>query len=50
MQAKRLPYYGYIGLVLALWAGWILRDRLLVDQKQVGYWLGIIGGSMMLIC
>lgn len=49
-KPKRLPYYGYIGLVLALWAGWILRDRLLVDPEAgVGYWLGIIGGSMMLI-
>lgn len=49
-RPKSLAYYGYTGLVLALSAGWVLRDRVLVDPEAgVGYWLGIIGGSMMLI-
>jgi hypothetical protein len=49
-KPKSFAYYGYSGLVLALWAGWMMRGHLLVDPEDgIGYWLGIIGGSMMLI-
>jgi hypothetical protein len=45
--------WGLIGwglLVVALSAGWLLRDRGLVNPEQgLGYWLGIVGGSLMLL-
>ena len=45
-----LAVYGYLGLVGALCAGWMLRERLIVNPEfGIGYWLGILGGSMMLI-
>jgi hypothetical protein len=35
---------------VALIAGWILSDKELVDPTEgLGYWLGIVGGSMMLL-
>jgi hypothetical protein len=50
LKPKSLAYYGYLGLILALAAGWMLRNNLLVDPEHgIGYWLGIIGGSMMLV-
>ncbi len=49
-KPKSAAYYGYLGLMLALWLGWLLRDQTLVNPEDgVGYWLGIVGGSMMLI-
>lgn len=49
-KSKSMAYYGYVVLILALWAGWLARDKMLVDPEHgLGYWLGIIGGSMMLI-
>jgi hypothetical protein len=42
--------YGYWFLFGALCAGWLLRDQGLVDPEHgVGYWLGIAGGSLMLV-
>lgn len=42
--------YWYALLVAALLAGWIARGRELVDPNEgLGYWLGIIGGSLMLL-
>jgi hypothetical protein len=49
-KPRSLAFYGYVGLVLALWIGWFMRDRLLVNPEHgLGYWLGIVGGSMMLV-
>ena len=43
-------FYSYSLTVIAIGVGWLLRDYGLIDPKQgVGYWLGIIGGSMMLV-
>jgi len=43
-------FYGYTLTTLALGIGWLLRDYGLIDPQQgLGYWLGIIGGSMMLV-
>ncbi|MCP4187257.1 MAG: pyridine nucleotide-disulfide oxidoreductase [Gammaproteobacteria bacterium] len=40
----------YIGLALAVVAGWMLREqRYLVAETGIGYWLGIFGGTMMLL-
>lgn len=42
--------YGYTLLVAALLAGWLLSDKKLVDPDEgLGYWLGIVGGSLMLL-
>jgi len=42
--------YGYSALAAALSLGWLLRERGLVDPAEgLGYWLGIIGGSLMLL-
>lgn len=43
-------FYGYSLTTLALGIGWLLRDYGLIDPQQgLGYWLGIIGGTMMLV-
>lgn len=43
-------FYGYSLTLIAIGAGWLLRDQHFIDpQDGVGYWLGIIGGSMMLV-
>ena len=40
----------YSTICLLLLAGWVSRDqRYLVAESGIGYWFGIIGGSMMLI-
>ncbi|MGD8349815.1 MAG: hypothetical protein PVI79_11285 [Gammaproteobacteria bacterium] len=40
----------YISVLLALAAGWSVRgERYLIAESGIGYWLGIIGGSMMLL-
>jgi hypothetical protein len=40
----------YSAICLLLLAGWASRDqRYLVAESGIGYWFGIIGGSMMLI-
>jgi len=46
---SRNAVYGYAFLVAALIVGWLLRDVNLVDPNDgLGYWLGIVGGSLML--
>jgi len=46
---SRNALYGYSFLVAALIAGWLLSDAKLVNPKDgLGYWLGIVGGSLML--
>ncbi len=43
-------FYGYSLTVIACGIGWLLRDHELINPEDgVGYWLGIIGGSMMLV-
>jgi hypothetical protein len=43
-------FYGYMLLILLLAAGWLSSSNDLVDPKEgLGYWLGIVGGSMMLL-
>ncbi|MDH3612429.1 MAG: pyridine nucleotide-disulfide oxidoreductase [Gammaproteobacteria bacterium] len=43
-------FYGYTLTLIAIGLGWLLRGYELIDPKDgLGYWLGIIGGSMMLI-
>lgn len=40
----------YTGIALILAAGWAARDQnYVVAETGIGYWLGIIGGSMMLL-
>lgn len=42
-------FYGYLTLAFLLAGGWLLRDQQLINPKEgVGYWLGIVGGSLML--
>jgi hypothetical protein len=49
-RKSRDALYGYSILVATLIAGWLLSDQKLVDPNEgLGYWLGIIGGSMMLL-
>ena len=46
---KQRGLIGYGLLAIALSIGWLLRDAGIVDPAQgVGYWLGIVGGSLML--
>lgn len=43
-------FYGYSLSLLALGVGWLIRDRnLITAESGTGYWLGIVGGSMMLL-
>ncbi len=40
----------YLAVVLIIYTGWTVRDqRYLVSGSGIGYWLGILGGSMMLM-
>lgn len=49
-RRSRDTFYGYSFLFVALVAGWLLRDERLVDPNAgLGYWLGIVGGTMMLL-
>lgn len=48
LNAAQRGLLGYGILAAFVIAGWLLRDRGLVDPEQgVGYWLGIAGGSLM---
>jgi len=43
-------FYGYSLTLIAIGIGWLLRDRAFLDPADgLGYWLGIVGGSMMLL-
>lgn len=43
-------FYGYSVTLIAIGIGWLLRDRALINPEDgLGYWLGILGGSMMLV-
>ena len=48
-RGKDTPTRGYILLALAIVSGYLLSDLdLITPESGLGYWLGIIGGSMML--
>jgi len=41
--------FAYLGTAVLLYLGWINREELpIIAEEGLGYWLGIIGGSMML--
>lgn len=47
---SRAGLYGYLFLFAALSGGLLLREQKLVNpQDGFGYWLGIVGGSLMLL-
>ena len=47
---SRSALYGYSVLVAVLLAGWLLREQELLNPEEgIGYWLGIVGGSLMLL-
>ena len=49
-RSSRRGFYGYSVLVAVLCVGWLLRGEELVDPNEgLGYWLGIAGGSLMLL-
>jgi hypothetical protein len=49
-KRNRVGAYGYLTLAAMVCGGWLLRNEGLVDPEEgLGYWLGIIGGSMMLL-
>lgn len=48
LKLTAMLWYSAIGLALA--AGWASREhKYVVAETGIGYWLGIIGGSMMLL-
>ena len=50
LTSNRTGAYGYWILAAVVCVGWLLRREGLVDPDEgLGYWLGIIGGSMMLL-
>jgi len=49
-RGSRAPLYGYATLFAILLAGWMLSGQRLVNPEEgLGYWLGIVGGSLMLL-
>jgi hypothetical protein len=49
-RKSRNARYGYLFLAAMAAVGWLISDRKLVDPNEgLGYWLGIVGGSMMLL-
>jgi len=49
-SASIIPKTVTIGVVLALWVGWLNRDDSgLTPLKGAGYWLGIAGSCLMLL-
>jgi hypothetical protein len=50
LWAKVPPLVFSIATVVVLWLGWLNReDSALTPENGVGYWLGIVGGSLMLL-
>ena len=49
-KQSRNALYGYLFLLIATISGWLLSDQELVNPNEgFGYWLGIVGGSLMLL-
>lgn len=43
-------FYGYSLLTFLIALGWLIRDSQLINPEDgIGYWLGIVGGSLMLV-
>lgn len=43
-------FYGYTLITIAIGVGWLLRDYGYINPEEgLGYWLGIVGGTMMLL-
>jgi len=50
LSRQSSAFYGYSLSLIAIGVGWLLRDRGLINPESgLGYWLGISGGSMMLV-
>jgi hypothetical protein len=50
LRAKVAPLLFSCAIVAVLWVGWLNRDdNGLTPESGVGYWLGIAGGSLMLL-
>jgi hypothetical protein len=48
-KKRSSAFYGYSALTFFLLLGWLVRDRQIVNPETgIGYWLGIVGGSIML--
>ncbi len=48
LNTLTLLWYGSVAALII--GGWLVRDqRYLVAESGIGYWLGILGGSMMLL-
>ena len=49
LKSRSSGFYGYLGLAVLTVIGWLLRDlHWITAESGLGYWLGIIGGSIML--
>lgn len=49
-ERQSRAFYGYSLLLIAIGIGWLAREQGLVNPKfGVGYWLGIVGSTMMLL-
>ena len=49
LSERSSAFWGYTTLILFTGIGWILRDQKIVNPEEgLGYWLGIVGGSVML--
>jgi len=49
-KKKSSAFYGYTVLVAFIVVGWFAKDlKLITPEEGVGYWLGIVGGSLMLV-
>ncbi len=49
-RKRRGPHWGYLLLMVSIAVGWLLSERRLITPEEgIGYWLGITGGSLMLL-
>ena len=50
VRRSRTGTYGYWILAFLVALGWLLKDKHYINPEEgLGYWLGIIGGSLMLL-
>ncbi|MGB8401106.1 pyridine nucleotide-disulfide oxidoreductase [Bradyrhizobium sp.] len=50
LRAKAPPVIFGIAVTIVLWVGWLNRDDgHLTPESGIGYWLGIVGSSLMLL-
>ena len=49
LRGRSAGFYGYAALLLSIAVGYLLRDYQLISPEEgIGYWLGIVGGTIML--